>query len=187
MWSYERDGRWRGWSFVRGSTVLGMYAHNITSKSTLGNVFTVSINKHKALPTYRKKYLSSFNDNVYWIPCQWRCNSCDYTVVFGQWPFGHLSRGVTRGVCSELIAHWPAHSLGGLFACVLKPCLFVLPPQIGSSAHQLHVSVDFDSCLFVPWLCDQLTQPVCLLLISESILSGSLVHCDGHGHSRGLP
>ena len=21
MWSYERDGRWRGWSFVRGSTV----------------------------------------------------------------------------------------------------------------------------------------------------------------------
>ena len=22
MWSYERDGRWWGWSFVRGSTVL---------------------------------------------------------------------------------------------------------------------------------------------------------------------
>ena len=22
MWSYERDGRWRGWSFVRGSTVF---------------------------------------------------------------------------------------------------------------------------------------------------------------------
>ena len=23
MWPYERDGRWRGWSFDRGSTVLG--------------------------------------------------------------------------------------------------------------------------------------------------------------------
>ena len=22
IWSYKRDGRWRGWSFVRGSTVL---------------------------------------------------------------------------------------------------------------------------------------------------------------------
>ena len=24
MWSYERDGRWWGWSFVRGSTVVGL-------------------------------------------------------------------------------------------------------------------------------------------------------------------
>ena len=31
MWSYERDGRWRGWSFVRGSTVvinIGEQKHN---------------------------------------------------------------------------------------------------------------------------------------------------------------
>ena len=24
MWSYERDGRWWGWSFVRGSTVMAL-------------------------------------------------------------------------------------------------------------------------------------------------------------------
>ena len=122
-----------------------MHAHNITSKSTLGNVFTGSINKHIGSTNLQKEIFGSFNDDIYWIPCQWRCNSCDSTVVFG-----HLSRGVTRGVCSELIAHWPAHPLGGEFVCVLKPCLFVLPPQIGRSDHQLCVSVEFDSCLFVP-------------------------------------
>ena len=25
MWSYERDGRWLGWSFVRGSTVQRLH------------------------------------------------------------------------------------------------------------------------------------------------------------------
>ena len=28
MWSYERDGRWWGWSFVRGSTVLLFLCYN---------------------------------------------------------------------------------------------------------------------------------------------------------------
>ena len=31
MWSYERDGRWWGWSFVRGSTVLNQNEFRIAT------------------------------------------------------------------------------------------------------------------------------------------------------------
>ena len=39
MWSYERDGRWRGWSFVRGSTVHACARANV---KTLRPTFQLS-------------------------------------------------------------------------------------------------------------------------------------------------
>ena len=48
MWSYERDGRWWGWSFVRGSTV----AIQVLIEKTIemdGQAFVVFIDYSKAL------------------------------------------------------------------------------------------------------------------------------------------
>ena len=79
MWSYERDGRWWGWSFVRGSTVLCLWYSG------------TSIYGHITITITLQSLWSLLSDN--WFSM---VKTMDYAVCPGS-------------ICQYLAVIWPPH------------------------------------------------------------------------------